>query len=92
MLMDQSPIGRTPRSNPATYLKLFDEIRKLFARTARAREHGYTASTFSFNAKGGRCEQCQGEGYEKIEMQFLSDVYVSCSSCRGNATLPTSLR
>ena len=83
MLMDQSPIGRTPRSNPATYLKLFDEIRKLFARTARAREHGYTASTFSFNAKGGRCEQCQGEGYEKIEMQFLSDVYVSCSSCRG---------
>ena len=83
MLMDQSPIGRTPRSNPATYLKLFDEIRKLFAQTDRAREHGYTASTFSFNARGGRCEQCQGEGFEKIEMQFLSDVYVSCSRCQG---------
>ena len=83
MLMDQSPIGRTPRSNPATYLKIFDEIRKLFAQTGRAREHGYTASTFSFNAKGGRCEQCQGEGFEKIEMQFLSDVYVSCSSVPG---------
>jgi excinuclease ABC subunit A len=83
MLMDQSPIGRTPRSNPATYLKLFDEIRKLFAQTAGAREHGYTASHFSFNARGGRCEQCQGEGFEKIEMQFLSDVYVSCSRCQG---------
>jgi excinuclease ABC subunit A len=88
MLMDQSPVGRTPRSNPATYLKLFDEIRKLFARTAGAREHGYTASAFSFNAKGGRCEQCQGEGFEKIEMQFLSDVYVSCSACQGKRYTP----
>ncbi len=83
ILMDQSPIGRTPRSNPATYLKMFDEIRKLFARTSQARERGFSASTFSFNAKGGRCEQCQGEGFEKIAMQFLSDVYVRCPQCHG---------
>ncbi|MCX5894234.1 MAG: excinuclease ABC subunit UvrA, partial [Proteobacteria bacterium] len=83
VLMDQSPIGRTPRSNPVTYLKIFDDIRKLFSRERLSHERSYTASTFSFNSKGGRCEQCQGEGFEKIEMQFLSDVYVRCSQCQG---------
>jgi excinuclease ABC subunit A len=82
-LMDQSPIGRTPRSNPLTYLKMFDEIRKIFAQTTEARERGYSASTFSFNTPGGRCEQCQGDGFEKIEMQFLSDVFVRCPHCQG---------
>ncbi len=83
VLMDQNPIGRTPRSNPLTYLHMFDEIRKIFAQTPEARERGYSASTFSFNTKGGRCEQCRGEGFEKIDMQFLSDVYVRCPHCQG---------
>jgi len=86
--MDQAPIGKTPRSNPATYIKIFDTIRALFAATQLAAERGYTASTFSFNARGGRCENCQGEGFEKIEMQFLADMYVSCSVCGGTRYAP----
>ncbi|MDD5219549.1 MAG: excinuclease ABC subunit UvrA [Candidatus Bipolaricaulis sp.] len=82
--IDQSPIGRTPRSNPATYTKLFDDIRALFARTPDAKVRGYSAGRFSFNTKGGRCEVCQGQGQEKIEMHFLPDIYVPCDVCKGS--------
>ncbi len=82
-LIDQSPIGKTPRSNPATYTKIFDLIRTLFTQTQDARAQGYTAGRFSFNVKGGRCEACQGEGQIKIEMQFLADMYVTCDVCHG---------
>ena len=81
--IDQQPIGRTPRSNPATYTGLFTELRDLFAKTPDAKIRGYTSSRFSFNLKGGRCEACEGDGLRKIEMHFLPDIYVTCDECRG---------
>ncbi|MFA7134141.1 MAG: excinuclease ABC subunit UvrA, partial [archaeon] len=83
VVIDQSPIGRTPRSNPATYIKVFDEIRALFAQTREAKMRGYDQGRFSFNLPGGRCEKCSGDGTIKIEMNFLPDVYVECEECKG---------
>lgn len=83
VLVDQSPIGRTPRSNPVTYLKAFDGIRKLFASTRLAKERGYPAGAFSFNVAGGRCDVCQGSGQIQVDMQFLADVYLTCEACGG---------
>lgn len=83
MLVDQSPIGRTPRSNPVTYINAFDEVRKVFASTERARRAGISAGAFSFNVKGGRCEACEGSGKLKVEMHFLADIYIECEKCSG---------
>jgi len=83
IMIDQSPIGRTPRSNPATYVGLFTAVRDLFSNTPEAKIRGYKPGRFSFNVKGGRCENCQGDGMIKIEMHFLPDVYVECEVCKG---------
>jgi excinuclease ABC subunit A len=91
VLIDQSPIGRSPRSNPVTYVKAYDEIRRIFAATPLARERGYTAGTFSFNTAGGRCEACEGAGYLEVEMVFMADVFVPCDACGGKRFRPEVL-
>lgn len=91
-LIDQAPIGRSPRSNPVTYLKIFDPIRKLFAEQAEAKAHGFGPGHFSFNTPGGRCERCKGEGYERLEMYFFEDIYVKCEECNGKRYKPDVLR
>ena len=83
IMVDQTPIGKSPRSNPVTYVKAFDEIRSVFASTIEAKTHNYTASHFSFNVDGGRCERCKGDGVLSIDMQFMADVYVKCPECHG---------
>jgi excinuclease ABC subunit A len=91
VLIDQAPIGKTPRSNPVTYVKAFDEIRKLFADAPLARQRRYTASTFSFNVAGGRCDHCEGAGYLEVEMVFMADVFVPCEMCGGKRFKPEVL-
>ena len=90
--IDQKPIGRTPRSNPATYIKVFDEVRRFFSDLPESRVHGYKPGRFSFNVKGGRCEACQGDGVRKIEMHFLADVFVRCEQCHGKRFNEATLR
>ncbi len=91
-LIDQTPIGRSPRSNPVTYLKVFDFIRRLFAEQPEARAMGFGPGHFSFNARGGRCERCKGEGYERLEMYFFEDIYVTCEECNGKRYRPDVLK
>src|SRR4029078_1149218 len=91
VLVDQTPIGRTPRSNPVTYIKAFDLIRELFAKTPEADRRGYTAGHFSLNIPGGRCETCQGDGTVTVEMQFLADVELICEDCHGTRYNPSVL-
>jgi excinuclease ABC subunit A len=91
VLMDQSPVGRTPRATPASYLKIYDGIRQVLAQTDDARSRGFGPSTFSFNTPGGRCEVCGGQGFEKVEMQFLSDLFLPCPACRGERFRPEVL-
>jgi excinuclease ABC subunit A len=91
-MVDQSPLARTPRSTPILYLGLFDQVRELFAAQPEAMAQGLTAGAFSFNSGNGRCERCCGTGYEKIEMQFLSDLYVSCAECEGKRFQPHVLK
>ena len=88
VIVDQSPLGRTPRSNPAVYTGAFDEIRAFFAQTETARQRGLGASAFSFNSAQGQCERCRGAGFEKIEMQFLSDIFIRCPECNGRRYRP----
>ena len=90
--IDQKPIGRTPRSNPATYTKVFDTVRDVFARTPEARAYAYEPGRFSFNVKGGRCEACEGDGMKVVEMHFLADVYVPCEVCHGKRFNDATLR
>ena len=90
-LIDQQPIGRTPRSNPITYLKAFDEIRTLFASERDALRQGLTPGHFSFNSAGGRCDRCEGNGYEKLEMYFFEDIYATCEQCNGRRFKPEIL-
>ncbi len=89
--VDQAPIGRSPRSTPATFTGVFDEIRKVFAMTKEAKVRGFKANRFSFNVKGGRCDTCAGQGVRRIEMQFLADLYVTCEACRGLRFNPPTL-
>jgi excinuclease ABC subunit A len=91
ILVDQTPIGSTPRANAATYMKMFDPVRRLFAATDQARLHGFTPATFSFNVDGGRCDTCHGDGFEQVEMQFLSDVLLVCAACGGRRYRPEVL-
>jgi excinuclease ABC subunit A len=91
VLVDQSPIGKSPRSNPVTYVKAFDEIRRIYSSLPTARQRGYTAGTFSFNVPGGRCETCEGAGYQEVEMVFMADVFVPCDDCAGRRFKPEVL-
>jgi excinuclease ABC subunit A len=91
-LIDQTPIGRSPRSNPVTYLKIFDLIRKLFSEQTEAKAYGHGPGFFSFNVSGGRCEACRGEGYQRLEMYFFEDLYIKCEECRGKKYKPETLR
>ncbi len=90
-LIDQSPLGKTPRANPATYMKIFDPIRRIFAKQPESQRYGYGPGHFSFNVTGGRCETCKGEGYEKLELYFFEDIYVTCSECGGKRYRPEIL-